>query len=529
MRPFPKTPKFKDQDRLGHLLLLCLCLFVFWTNIRAVDFGEHFDESHPILEPIQMAVLTGMFLPRVYRYPSFCFDLGLVALIPDLVKSYVVHKGHPPEPSIDLSQVVDDKAYVLRMRSIVILFSLVSMVSLYVGILRWRKNWIEAFLASAIYGLSWETAYHNRFFTPDSPMTQFGSLVLLFLIFAVTSERPYRYLRLGAIGAGLAAGCKYPSALLIVPVLIAAYRLRGRLGQPLALVKLSVLSAFAYLCTTPGTVIEPSEFWRWVSWQMSMYAGGRGGYTVPAGFHHLFLMVCYFALALFSRFSAIAVFFFLFTLVGAYRLIAQEGDKGLLILIFPVLYIYLFSLQQTMVVRNLMVMVPIFALCAARGLVDTYEMTKIPALKWGMIGLVVSMLLINGAWLLYASETITNRVKANYIYELSEYLTLHPSRNFSLSPAVQDAYFSRVGSLPPNAFANPRATSTLFVFYDSEIPKDVYEHWRPNHFNYVYKCFGPLNINLNYYDPHLVQNRHIIILRARDAATIGLVPSDGGF
>lgn len=518
--------KIEGRASLGHSLLVCLCLFVCWTSIRAVDFGEHYDESHPILEPIQLAAQTGVLLPRNYQYPSFCFDLGLVGLIPDLLKTYLFH-SQPRDPSVYLSQVLGDSAYILRMRSIVILLSLISMICLYVAIYRWRRNWVEALLASAIYGLSWETAYHSRFFTADSPMTQFGSLVIMFLIFAVTTERPSRYLQFAAIGAGLATGCKYPAALFIFPVLIAAFQVRNRLMQSVEMVfaKLCILFVVAYLCTTPGTVLDPIEFWRWVIWQWNIYAGGHGGFTVAAGPHHLYLMICYFALALFSRFSPIAVFFFLFSLFGAYSLMTRDRDKAFLILTFPVLYLYLFSMQQVMIVRNLIVLAPLFALCAARGLVDAYDRLRFPALKWSMPILVIMALFSNGAWLLYASETIRNRQSDDYIAELSEYLSQHPSQSFSLSPNVRDTLIFREGSIPPNATADPADKSAFFVFFDTDIPKEVYEHWRPNHFDFVYKCFGPLNINLNYYDPYLVQDTRIIILRGQDAAAIGVLPS----
>jgi 4-amino-4-deoxy-L-arabinose transferase-like glycosyltransferase len=65
-----------------------------------------------------------------------------------------------------------------------------------------------------------------------------------------------------AIAVGLAAGAKYPGALLLGPVMLcAALRTSATLWQRMArVVTVGALALAIYLVTTPGTVLDPITF-----------------------------------------------------------------------------------------------------------------------------------------------------------------------------------------------------------------------------------------------------------------------------
>ena len=134
-----------------------------------------------------------------------------------------------------------------------------------------------------------------------------------------------------AIAAGLATGTKYQGVLLVAPVMLCAM-----LRTPASLWKratsvlvVGVLSVTSYLVTTPGTVLDPIAFGDGLRPLIGHYSSGHMGYTVRAGFPHLWLLLRYLALTLFSPYMPIAVVFSAAAIAGAVLYLWNAASREL--------------------------------------------------------------------------------------------------------------------------------------------------------------------------------------------------------
>jgi 4-amino-4-deoxy-L-arabinose transferase-like glycosyltransferase len=122
-----------------------------------------------------------------------------------------------------LSTHVGSNDYILNVRTISLTISLFSIFWVYVAVWNWRRSWAESLLAASLLGLSWEMAYHARWFVPDSMMMQFAALMLMFLSYAHRSSNPGVWLKCAAVAVGLACGTKYTGGILLVPLMISVF------------------------------------------------------------------------------------------------------------------------------------------------------------------------------------------------------------------------------------------------------------------------------------------------------------------
>ena len=200
---------------------------------------------------------------------------------------------------------------------------------------------------------------------------QFAALTLLFLAAAWRHPQRRLWLRLGAVGAGLVFGTKYPGGLIIVPVVAAAFYNRDRsagLKKPLLDIALLLIIFMAtYLATTPGTLFQHGLFKHYIDVQKSTYTQGHLGHTIASGLPIFSSMCGFFGLALFSRFVPIALFLGLCVLLGVYGAMRESWKIGAGLLVFPLLYLLYFSTLRVMIVRNLLVLAPTLAVFASEG------------------------------------------------------------------------------------------------------------------------------------------------------------------
>ena len=166
-----------------------------------------------------------------------------------------------------LSTHVGSKDYILNVRTISLTISLFSIFWVYLAVWNWRRSWTESLLAASLLGLSWEMAYHARWFVPDSMMMQFAALMLMFLSYAHRSSHPGAWLKCAAVAVGLACGTKYTGGILLVPLMI---------------------SVFSYLKTWPLLVKHRKTIVLFVS---SILLGGALGYIAGIGHRDQYMVV----------------------------------------------------------------------------------------------------------------------------------------------------------------------------------------------------------------------------------------------
>ena len=512
---------------LNGILVLFPFTILYVTGVLGIDFGLHWDEDK-LIALVEQTIKNGIFLPHWYKYPSISFWLSFGALLPHIQGAVALVGLEIHALYAHLHQVIQTQAFLLQTRQVFLLVSSLSVLWVFGAVLSFKRSRWEALCAACLLGLSWEVAYHARWIAPDAVMMQFAALMILFLALAWRGSR--LWLLAAAIAGGLACGTKYPAGLLLLPLLLTAYRVQpsSRWAKKLGLTLVQTIPIFlaAYLISTPGTILEPLTFYKDIAYEMRHYQGAYDSQYVSSGLPHLGLMGVYFSLALFSHYTLPALFFFLCALVGIYAWVRESLAASLTFLSFPLIYILYFSMQQVMVVRNLLVLVPFFAVFGARGIVAIGKSIQRNGLRNGWYAAIFLLFAINATWLFTAAQSITNRNSIVFIDALKRHLQSQPNQSFLLSKRVwkdikADSLSQKFSLLTgkEDFCAEHEQWVVIYAFeaFGQESLLPLLVHWRKGDWLEFIPTlqtvfFAPWEVNFNYY-PLWAGNDRILTLR----------------
>ncbi|MDH5506896.1 MAG: glycosyltransferase family 39 protein [Anaerolineae bacterium] len=526
-----RKANIKQALRKSVILLPALFLFVLILipAIQGVDFGTHWDEYYTIWMAKQY-VRTANLLPGWYEYPSMISYFALLTngpyAIPHIVRQGFEWKalsGHL------MSVMQDNPTFHLNVRKVVATVASLAVVWIYLTNVAWKRRWVEALLAAALLGLSWEFNYHSRWIATDAVMTQFGAMTLMFCMLMVLYPQYRKYLwPAGAIAAGWATGTKYPGAIFVLPVLVAAFvsRDRGKGFMDWAPTLLGVCFVFgsAYLVVTPGTVLDPLEFYQDTSGQFRHYQTGHGFQSVVPGVQSLWAFLIYYSRVFFSHYQPIALFFFVFTLVGLYSLYTESRSLLAVFLTFPVVYLLYFSTQKVLFVRNLLSVTPFLAILAARGIAYSIERIKPRTVKFAFGGLISALLVVNAAWLYYAAGTIQDSGTDRFVREFTSYAEENAELTFLVSEKLANDIAKVAGEIPGNVTTDNSQDIDMVAAYYSEATI-VPGHWDANRPDIGPDWFGPFDVNMDYY-AHWLGNDRILYMSFEKAKQIKVLLLD---
>ena len=510
-------------------VLLPLAILIA-TGLRGLDFGQHWDERHYQIGPMETMIRIGQPLQGYYGYPSFDYWISIAAVIPDAI----VELTRGPGARERVLDRIDTHAFLLRLRTLYLGICALAVLWVYLLVLSWRDSVPEALLAAAALATSWEVAYHSRWIATDGVLMQFGALTILLVMQSQLRPWAERWLFLAAVAAGLGAGTKYPGALLLVPVLLGGWLAwRERLRRVVVWGRLAALAGVAFatfLVTTPAFVLVPNAVLDGMRSEIHHYAYGHYGHTVHPGLEHLLRMTAYLGAALFSWYWPIAVFLASLCLVGAWAL-RREPRSAALLLSFPVVYVVYFATQRAMVVRNLLVVAPFLAILAARGAAWLWSRPNaagrramadgraVKSARVGFAALLVSALLVNAWWLWHAASTIRERKTDVFAREALAYVRERSQTTFYVSPRVRTHFALLEAAAPPNVTPDPAHAESV-VFYAHE-GMQRYQDWRANRLRLTERWFGPYEVNFNIY-PNWWGDDRIVVMSAAKAKGPGL-------
>lgn len=471
--------------------------------LAGLDFGHHWDE-YKHLEPAARSVLRGSYLPERYIYPSLCYDLILLAAAAHVPAALPADGGARER----LYSLALSRPFKLRVRALFALLTLLSSLWTYLIVLRWRGDPLEAALACALVGFSWEVNYHARWIAPDGLVMQLGALTTLGVVCSFDGRHRARRLLLAAVAAGLACSAKYPAGLLLLPVLLAAGRNNG----------LTLLSAFAaaYLAATPGTLLDMGRFIADVREELRVYALGHLGYTVSGPVEHLALSLVWLGRSAFTRYPEVSLFFAGLAPLGAAALLREGRRRAAVFLSFPVLYLAYFSLQKVMIVRNLLVLLPFLAVLAAAGWSEVRRRLPRPSYRVLFTGATALFLLLELGWLARSAASI--RAPGEDVPGLAAYIDARPGTRFLLSRGAAAALSDLDSRRRENVVAAPGSGAELAVLFASEVDG---ARWTANRPGYVRTWFGPYEVNFDYYPTWQGRDRLLVMPTDR---VVGLGP-----
>jgi hypothetical protein len=254
-----------------------------------------------------------------------------------------------------------------------------------------------------------------------------------------------------------------------------------------------------YLLTTPGTLLEPLEFFRHVRYVLTHYGlGNHQGYSVTPGWPHLQKVGLYLAGSLFSANLILSLLVAAFSTIGVLDLCRKDRLDALLLLSTPVVYLFCFCSQGVMIARNLLPLTPILAILAARGVVLIWQLHRSAVLRVPLAAFVIVVVGFNAYWQYHCAETVVHRSVGRFGRELADYLERHASARFHVSNKVASALAEHGLELPENTTDDPYAERDKLVLYASEARANA-SSWPANDPWLTETWFGPREVNYNYY------------------------------
>jgi len=484
-----------------------MTLFVV-TGLRGINFGYHWDERDSELLPTRTMVASGVFLPHQYNYPGVGKMLVLTPSLDDGLRA--LWRGTSIREALAaMLLAIDAPDYLLQVRSVFLTVSAFGILWVYLTVWVLTRRWWQAGLAAAILGFSWELAYHARWAVDDCVLAQFSALCLLMLALHHRGGQP-RWLWAAAVAAGLATGTKYQGALLLAPVMLCAvWRKPATLRQKASSVLIvGALAVGTYLVTTPGTILDPIAFKYWLDWISGIYSAGHYGHTVPAGFPHLWVLLRYLSVNLFSPFTPVAVVLFLAAIAGAALYLREDRKFAALLIGFPVLLATIFCWKYSVFfARNYLLLAPFLAVLSARGLAEALLRVRWPVARLALVIAICCALGANAGWLIFAGESIRHRDDGAAALKAVSYVRDHPTIRFRVSPKVAALAAQRGLALPANA---TQANAEEVVFFAKE-EGPASGSWLANDPWLTRAVFGPWEVNFNYYPPWQGYDRVVVM------------------
>lgn len=336
--------------------------------LRAPQVGAYLpyiydhDEAPHMNRVVQM-VQEGRYDPEYFRKPSLHFYLRMPAIAAGFLQASqageilsiqeVVTANHSVRGEV--ARTASHPRIVMWARSVTTIFSLLMILLTYLLARRIAPPWVAG-VAASLVAITPPLIEDSEKVGVDTLMAAMCLLTIWLSVRAM--ERPtVLCAALAGLAAGLAVSSKYNAMpIVIVPVL--AVLLSGRWSTGRLSVALG-LPAVGFVAGTPYAVISLPALLDGMAYEVNHYAiRGAGPSTVDPGWPH----AARFLQWMFGQASGVAIT--VAGLTGALFLLFSHRRTGTLILVFPVLFgLYMLS-QRVAFFRNMLVLLPFFAIAS---------------------------------------------------------------------------------------------------------------------------------------------------------------------
>lgn len=521
-------------DLISASALFCLVAIFMSAVLIGVDFGQHYDEFY-FSDAMRTAIEQFNLFHGHYTYGGLYFVPGFVYLTvdawPEIQAVRDALAAHPVRP-VNLSNlpsaqvlagtlmdIVDSEAFILEMRIVFASISALTIVWVYMaGRVLFPDSRVTALLGAACVALSWEVGYHARFVAPDTLMMQFAALQLLFLARFARAEHSssaIAWIMLAAVAGGLGVGVKMTGVFLALPIgLILAFPLggaapfdwRGRLALIFA-------TAAAFIGTWVITSSEP--LWdalhftghldyEWLNYTQLPEDHPYRVDDIPGRFA---VFAMWLGGYLGSPFMVLA-FVVAFMAVSGAVVLARSRPSILIALIgFALVYMAFLAQHRGVYVRNLLVLVPFFAICVAAGCRYVIAIAlERASVWWGGIAIVVGIMITNTIWLYDAAATIQTTSRETILRDFKDWAEGDADRQLLLSPALVETLGSDVAALlrcDEPGIGVDQAEDLAALFYREQSWR-VWQANRPGFFEHVFS-----SMEINYVFAPSWEGRHV--------------------
>lgn len=294
----------------------------------------------------------------------------------------------------------------------------------------------------------------------------------------------------------------------------------------------TAVAVAVFVAITPGVLLDPIYFAHDLMSEMYHYRHGHyyAGSNIYSHSRYLIRLWEYFTLAMLSSQPVIAATTATVAILGLvwswYRSRPIAATNGFLMIFYSVL----FSMQTVFIVRNFLILLPVFAYLAGVGFHALTDRISKLAVGWprrvAILATAAGVTLVLGwnAWKQVAfGHSITDAQSQPLVRQVTEYVAQHASVQIALSPCLAGALATTDTPFPANVTVPNRAAK--YIFRASEIESSKWGYRPPvlpgtrhNTLDWI----GPREVNLNYYGDWAGAD-HAIILNIDAAENLGIV------
>lgn len=364
--PLPPASHTRPRRRLV-VALFALCAVAFAIRLAHIagtlPYPRHIDEARITVRAHRM-VTTGEYHPIDFIYPSLPRYLAAAAMAAGVAWTSTDERPAEADP-------VGLWTYPHYERPAVIgaarrLFALLSIAALgATGLAAWRLlNWPGALLLAPLvlatsplfFVHSWE------YLNVDVIATCFAALGIAACLHGTRRPSIRTLAFLPAICAGLAAGSKYPSGLVLVPMLVASALFLAPGRRLIGVVATAATAGAAFVAVVPHSVLDFPAFLNGLTEEAGRYlTGDDARYTADPGLAQLAFYGGHFR-AQFGWTGMIAAG------IGLTATAAADWRRTLVFVSFPVALLALLTPQRAQFTRNVLPLHPFLAVLVAGGL-----------------------------------------------------------------------------------------------------------------------------------------------------------------
>ena len=489
--------------------VIMLSIIVFIITIQGIDYGKHWDE-HKLLNSIVNVTKTGIILPGWYNYPSFSFLLTLLSsstfILFELLND-IVNIEFDREFFISLSEKIQvliekkNSELINHIRIYFCFFTFLSAPILFLACKLIMKP-ICAILASVLLLYSFQFVSHSIWIAPDALQVTWISLIIYMMLLYIKSF-DFKYLLLMTIFCAAMTSTKYPAGIfLITPIYLLNYK-HFLIKKSLLIL---IIFTISFILISPGILLDPLRFVGDLKFEILHYSKmGHSVYTVKSGIPHFFQLISYITGSLFSPYFLVSIMTSILVFIGI--ITSLKANRTFLCLILPSLfYLIYFSNQTVMVVRNILILLPIFiffALYAINKLIYKNKINKIIILLISIPSFLFSILFFNESF-------ISLNKKHNYGYDAYNYI-IKSEKKIIISKKVKNLLIQKEFAKEHNFIKvlNSNKINDHKIIYflsDQNFQGQSFfksNIWREHQFANIrggYKIVsGPKDINLDFY------------------------------
>lgn len=377
--------------------LAVLCAGSLWLRIEHVrgimPYIHHIDELLVSTQAAQM-VMTGDFKPKDMLYPSLPKYLAAAGMYFGFLceaaagtMDEIGEIGNVGYPYYETPKVVAVARYLFAFLSVGTLAA--------VGIAAWLLLGRPSALLLAPLVLATSQSFlrlATKYLNVDNVGTCFVIAGVAALLHGTRHPSTRCLALVPAIFVGLAAGSKYTHGLLLGPVLVAIFLFAERRQWYVALGAALTASAGAFIVVVPYSVLDFQLLFEALTWQATTYATGwHGGNEANPGLEQLVRYTRYFV-------KEIGIGALLLSAIGIITAARRDWRRTLVVVMFPVMLFLLFVAQRVHFVRNMLPILPFFAVFTVAGLYVLHRWIMVASKGLSHTSLELQHVLRIGAW-----------------------------------------------------------------------------------------------------------------------------------